>query len=121
MRVSVDPRDVVMSCVRAINREDFKAAKQYIAHDLSFVGVLGSRQGADAYFKDMENMRLKYDVKKVFADGYDVCLFYDLAIANVNVFGSAWYQVVDGKIQSLKVVFDPRPILEAQAKKTKSA
>jgi hypothetical protein len=105
-------REVVLSCVKAINEEDFKLAKQFVSDDLSFIGVLGSRQGADAYFSDMERMRLKYDVKKVFADGEDVCLFYDLAISGTTIFVSAWYRVEDGKIRSLKVVFDPRPILE---------
>ena len=54
-------------------------------------------------------------------DGSDVGLFYDLAISGVNIFVVAWYQVSNGKIQSLKVVFDPRPVLEAQAKQTKMA
>ena len=116
-----DAKQVVMSCVNAINREDFKTARQYASDDMSFVGVLGSRQGAEAYFKDMERMRLKYDVKKVFADANDVCLFYDLAIAGVTIFGCGWYQVADGKIQSLKVIFDPRPILEAQSRSAKTA
>lgn len=43
-----DPKEVVMSCVGAINKEDFKKARQYVAEDLSFVGVLGSRQGAES-------------------------------------------------------------------------
>jgi hypothetical protein len=75
-----------MSCVNAINREDLKTARQYVADDMSFVGVLGSRQGADSYFTDMERMRLKYDVNKVFVDGNDVCLFYDLNMSGTTIF-----------------------------------
>jgi hypothetical protein len=110
-----DAKEVVMSCVNAINREDFKTARQYVAEGMSFVGVLGSRQGADSYFIDMERMRLKYDVKKVFVDENDVCLFYDLTISGTTIFGCAWYQVQRGKIHSLKVIFDPRPVLAARA------
>jgi uncharacterized protein (DUF2147 family) len=55
----------------------------------------------------MERMRLKYDVKRVFVDGNDVCLFYDLKMSGTTILVSAWYQVQDGKIHSLKVVFDP--------------
>lgn len=79
------------------------------------------RQGGDVYIKDMERMRLKYDVKKVFVDGNDGCLFYDLPISVANIFGCAWYQVANGKIQTLRLVFDPRPILEAQEKQAKTA
>jgi len=108
-------REVVLACVEAINQEEFALARQYVSDDLSFIGTLGSRQGADAYFNDMERMRLKYDVKKVFADGQDVCLFYDLAMAGTTIFVCAWYQVEDAKIRSLKVNFDPRPILQSKS------
>jgi SnoaL-like protein len=112
MSTNRNAREVVLSCVKAINDEDFNLARQFVSNDLSFVGALGSRQGAEAYFSDMERMRLKYDVKKVFADEQDVCLFYDLSISGKTIFVSAWYRVEDGKICSLKVVFDPRPLLE---------
>jgi hypothetical protein len=116
METEKNAKEVVMSCVKALNEENFELAKQYVSHNISFVGVMGSRQGAQAYFDDMERMRLKYDVKKAFVDGRDVCLLYDLTISDVTVFGSAWYQVEGGKIQSLRVVFDPRLILEARSK-----
>ena len=83
---------------------------------MKFVGVLGSRDGAEVYFRDMERMRLKYNVNKVFVDGDDVCLFYDITMANVTVFCAGWYQLSGGKIRSFRVVFDPRPVLEAAEK-----
>lgn len=115
MALQTDPKEVVLSCVNAINREDFAAARRYVSEDMSFTGVLGSRQGRDAYFKDMEKMRLKYEVKRVFVDESDVCLFYDLAVSGTTVFVCAWYQVRGGKISSLNVVFDPRPLLAGKA------
>jgi ketosteroid isomerase-like protein len=106
-------KDVALSFVAAINEEDFAAARSLADDDLSFVGVLGSRQGADAYFNDMTKMRLKYDVKKAFADGDDVCLLYDLTISDLTIFGCGWYRVEGGKVKSLQVIFDPRRLLEA--------
>ena len=110
--MSADAKEVVLECINAINAEDFARARQFASPNMSFEGVLGTRDGADAYFNDMEKMRLKYDVKKVFVDGGDVCLFYDLTIAGKNVFCVGWYRVEAGKIQHLRVVFDPRPLLE---------
>ena len=112
---------VVMACVEAINKEDFQTARRYVSDDMSFVGVLGSRQGASAYFNDMERLRLKYEVQKVFVDGQDVCLLYDLNISDKIVFGCGWYQVEEGKIRSLRVVFDPRPIIEGANKSRTSS
>lgn len=57
---------------------------------MTFEGTLASRQQADAIFADLERMRLKYDVKKVFADGNDVCVFYDVTLSGVRVFTGGW-------------------------------
>lgn len=109
--------DVVLACVRAINDEDLATARKYVSDDFSFVGVLGARNGADAYFKDMEKMKLKYHIRKSFLNGDDVCLLYDLDMGGSTIFGCGWYHLKNGKITSLKVVFDPRPVLEAANKK----
>lgn len=111
-----NPKEIVLGFVDALNRADFHAARECVADDLNFVGALGSREGADVYFRDMERMRLRYDVKKAFADGGDVCLFYDVTMSNVTVFCAGWYRLLRGKIQSFRVVFDPRPVLEAAQK-----
>lgn len=105
-------KEVVLAFIDALNKEDFTAAGNYLTDDMTFKGVLGSRDGAHAYMKDMQQMKLKYDVKKVIAEDNDVCLFYDLAMSGTNIFGCGWYHVKDGKINSLNVLFDPRPILE---------
>jgi limonene-1,2-epoxide hydrolase len=113
-------KEIVTSCIKALNEEDFKTARKYVTDNFSFVGVLGSRDGADAYFNDMEKMKLKYDIKKVFVNENDVCLLYDLTMSGVTLFGCGWYHVEGDKINSLKVVFDPRPILELSDKNKKS-
>lgn len=105
-------KEVVLACIDAINQLDFQLARTYVSPDMQFEGVLGSRDGSEAYFLDMEKMQLKYDVKKVFVDANDVCLLYELDISGKTLFGCGWYHVEDGKIKSLKVVFDPRPLLE---------
>ena len=117
----MDAKELVLDFVDAINREDFTAARRFAANDLSFVGVLGTLTGVDAYFQDMERIRLKFDVKKVFVEGDDVCLLYDVTMTDVSVYGCGWYQLKDGKIVSLRVVFDPRPVLEAAAKRKKTS
>jgi len=110
--VASSAREIVLSCVQAINEQDFKIARTYVSDDMQFIGVMGSRDGAQAYFDDMEKMKLKYNVRKVFADEQDVCLFYDLLISGKTIFGCGWYHVEEEKITSLKVLFDPRPLLE---------
>ena len=106
------PREAVLYLIKALNTEDFQKAKEFVADNFSFVGVLGSRDGAGAYFNDMEKMKLKYDIKNVFAEKNDVCIIYDLVIDGKTIFGCGLYHVEEGKVTSLRVVFDPRPLLK---------
>lgn len=114
---SVTAKDVVLSFIKALNMEDFVAARICVHDDLTFEGVLGTRKGADSYFNDMEKMRLKYNIKKVFQDGNDVCLLYDINMSGTEVFTCGWYQLETNKIKSLKVVFDPRPLLQQSVRR----
>lgn len=106
-------REIVLECVKALQNQDFKRARELVDNDFSFDGVLGSVHGADSYFHQMEKLRFKYNVKKVFADESDVCLLSDISMDGKSVFTCSWYKVDGGKIRSLRVVFDPRPVLEA--------
>ncbi|QHV95910.1 nuclear transport factor 2 family protein [Spirosoma endbachense] len=111
-------KEVVSAFITALNNENFDEAHNWISDDLTFVGVLGTRQGGDTYIEDMKKMRLKYTIQKVFVDEQDVCLWYEIDMSGVKVLSSGWYQVENGKITQFKVLFDPRPVLEAAAKKS---
>src|SRR5690349_1521766 len=104
-------KDIVLSFLKALNENDFKTARRFVQDDLLFEGVLGSRDGAEAYFNDMERMKLKYEVKKVFVDREDVCVLYDIDMSGEKIFTCGWYKIKENKIASLRVVFDPRPVL----------
>ena len=107
-------KTTVLAFIDAMNKEDFDKARQYVTDDISFMGVLGTRHGAGPYFEDMKKMKFKYDIKKAFADGNDVCLLYDIDMGKATIFSCGWYQLTGGKISTFKVVFDPRPVLEAK-------
>jgi len=112
--VDSDTKDIVLSFIKALNDERFEDARTFANDDMTFNGVLGSRNGAEEYFGDMKKMKMKYRIKKAFADEDDVCLLYDFTMGDVTTFGCGWYHLEDGKISSLRVVFDPRPALHAK-------
>jgi len=109
---SIDSKQVVLGFIDAMNQFDYGKARSLVTEDMSFVGVLGTRNGADAYFSDMQKMRFQYNVIRAFADGDDVCLIYDINMGAKTIFCFGWYQLKNNKIKSLRVVFDPRPLLE---------
>ena len=79
---------------------------------MKFEGVLGTRDGAEVYITDMRRMKFKYDIKKAFVDEDDVCILYDISMSGPVIFSCGWYHVVGAKINYIRVVFDPRPLLE---------
>ncbi|RZJ30420.1 MAG: nuclear transport factor 2 family protein, partial [Flavobacterium sp.] len=62
---------IVSSFLKALNEEDFDKARTYLSDDLKFRGVLRTRDGGDDYIADMRKMKFKYEVLKIFHDGYD--------------------------------------------------
>ncbi|HSD05858.1 nuclear transport factor 2 family protein [Flavobacterium sp.] len=110
--METNSKEIVLSFIKAINEEDFKTAKTLVSDDMKFEGVLASRNGATAYFDDMEKMKMKYDIQKIIAEGDDVSMLSDVTSNGATLFTSSWYQLKSGKINFLKVVFDPRPVLE---------
>ena len=104
-------KEVVLAFLDAMNNEDYKTVRHYLSDDMVFNGVLGHREGADIYVEDMRKMKFKYRILKAFADGDDVCVLYDINMSGQTIFTAGWYKVRDNKIKSLRVVFDPRPIV----------
>ncbi len=104
--------NVVQTFLNALNNEDFKTARECLNDDMKFEGVLGSRDGADAYMKDMQHMKFKYEIKKQLAGDTDVSVLYDINMQGIIILTAGWYHLKNGKIQTIKVVFDPRPALE---------
>jgi len=110
--IASNAKEVVLTFINALNVEDFETARNCLSEDMVFDGVLGHRNGADTYIGDMKKMKFKYKIKKTFEDDNDVCLLYDIDMGGKNtIFTCGWYQLEYNKIKSLKVVFDPRPVL----------
>jgi len=106
---STQPKEVVISYIRALDHQRYEEAFVFLHESVRIRGPAGETFGKPLDFVEMlRKYRGRYDVKKVFVDGDDVCVLYDLATAGPTVFMSSWYRVEDGKITSIQTVFDPR-------------
>jgi ketosteroid isomerase-like protein len=124
MDSKTNAKELVISYLKALNDQDFKTARSHLKDDMTFLAPIASHNSADAYIEGNGQLRSKYgiekvlyEVKKVFVDGDDVCVFFDFTIGSATLFASGWFHVASGKISSIRVVFDPRPIVELSAKK----
>jgi ketosteroid isomerase-like protein len=101
--------------------KDFERARSLLHDDVSFEGPIDSFNDADSYIASLRQLSgivTGAEKQKVFVDGNDVCVIYDLKTAPVPSSRTCeWYRVRDGKVASVSVVFDARPfaaMFEAQ-------
>jgi hypothetical protein len=109
-------RNTVTNLLEAINREDFTAARTFLHDDMRYIGVFGSLEGADDSLAEVQQRLIKFGIKEVIAEGNEVAVFYDLSTAGVTLFAAARFQIREGKVALIHVIFDPRPVLDKMAK-----
>ena len=115
-------REVVMGFQTAMGKGDMKAARGYLADNLSFIGPFESFQSPDPYLQALGRlapMIERIDMKRAFFDGDEAALFYDLVTKGPA--GTApcaeWYTVNGNKITHIRVLFDARPFAPMFEKK----
>ncbi|MCI4318316.1 MAG: hypothetical protein L3J96_07235 [Thermoplasmata archaeon] len=107
-------KDVVMGFQAAMGRNDWAGARTHLADRLEFVGPFESFSNADEYLGALQKLHHivdRVDLHKLFVDGDDVGLFYDLVTHTPagTAFIAEWHHVTDGTIDRVRVVFDARP------------
>jgi len=113
----MNPKEIVLAYIEALDRHDWPTAGKHLAANIHIKGPAGEAfRNVDEFLSMMEKQAGKYDIKKIFVDGNDVCLLYDFSTKTVSTFFSSWYQVKDGKIVSIQTVFDPRVFSAPQTK-----
>lgn len=107
-------RETVENYQAALGKGDFAAARKLLQDDMTFQGPIDTFHQADDYLESIKRLASiiqRIDLKRVFADGDDVCVLYDM-VTNTpagTAFIAEWYQVKNGQIADLRVVFDARP------------
>ncbi len=107
---------------QAIGSGDFTTARRLLHDNLSFHGPIDTFDSPEPYLdslKKLHHIVQRVDVKKVFADGDDVCVLYDM-VTNTpagTAFIAEWFHVKGEKIAAIRVVFDARPFAAMFAKK----
>ena len=115
-------KDIVLGYQRALGKNDWEAARGFLRDDMKFKGPLAFQDRPEGLLEDLKKLHpiIKgVEMKKVFVDGNDVCLLYDM-VTNTpagTAFISEWYHVQEGKIASIRVVFDARPFAAMWEKK----
>jgi hypothetical protein len=113
--------DVLRTFMEAMAKGDFAAARKCLHADLSFQGPIDTFHQADSYIEAVKKLHAiveRVDMKKMFVDGDDVCLLYDMVTRTPvgTAFIAEWHRVKGDKIAAIRVVFDARPFAAMFAK-----
>lgn len=106
-----DPRHIALSYIEACGTGNFSAVAPLLSPHITFVGPGNTLTGAEPYLAVLRRLGPIWrgsDVKKVFADGPDVCVIYDFvtdtAAGSVPIV--EWLRVEGGLITSIRLFFD---------------
>jgi len=109
-----DARSVVDDYMKHLRSKDLAEQRKLLKDDLSFEGPFDKFNRADDYHQALSRLAPMVDdieVKKIFIDGNDACVIYDM-ITRTPV-GTApiveWHTVEGDKISAIRVFFDARP------------
>jgi hypothetical protein len=110
----MNSKEVVMGYKDALGSGDWKAARNFLKDDMKFKGPIAEYDKPEPLIEDLKRLHdivKSVDMKKVFVDGDDVCLLYDLVTDTPagTAFICEWYHLNGSKVASLTVVFDARP------------
>jgi hypothetical protein len=118
-RSGSDAGAVAETYIEAWKAHDWDRLSSVLADEVTFVGPLASIQGAPHCVDGLRRMaQIMTDivVHKRFVDGPDVLSWFDL---HTNVADPAptanWSHVEDGRITSIRVTFDARPLAPPDA------
>jgi YHS domain-containing protein len=107
--------EIVERYFTALYAGDRQTARLYLADNVSFRGPAASFSGADTYLKATEHaVRAvrRVDKRKVFVDGPDVCIFFDMYIDHPveSIAIADWYHLEGDKITSIRSILDTAPL-----------
>jgi hypothetical protein len=108
--------DVAATYLEAWRAGDFSTLRAILADDATFDGPLGQARSADECVAGLQRMsKIMTDivVRKTWVDGNDVVTWFDLHTAGTEPLPTVnWRHVENGKITSIRVTFDPRPLTQ---------
>lgn len=107
-------REIVERYMNDYYSGNAQGARAFLAKGLRCGGPGAHFESADAFIRGSAHAATAlrgHEIKKVFVDGHDVCVFFD-ALVNHQVERMAmvsWYRVDEGRIVSIHTLFDTGP------------
>jgi len=109
-----DPKSLALAYMDAISNKELNKVEALLAPDLKFVGPSMARSTASdfiAALKRLAAIHVRNEVKRLFADGDEVCIIYDFvtdtpagALPTIE-----WLHFERGRIRAINLYYDRVP------------
>jgi limonene-1,2-epoxide hydrolase len=108
------PLEVAQAFKAALGKGDAATARKLMHDDMTFQGPLETFDRPEPYLAALQKLAPiveRIEVQKVFADGEDVCMLYEMVTRSPagTAFIAEWLKVKAGRIAAIRTVFDARP------------
>ncbi|PZS29182.1 MAG: nuclear transport factor 2 family protein [Pseudonocardiales bacterium] len=117
--MSQDSGEIAATYFRSWLAKDFTTLRSLLADDVTFRGPLGTADDAETCIRGLQGMRQMITdivIHKMFVDGPDALTWFDVCTSVAPPAATAnWSHVEDGKINRIRVTFDPREIVAGSA------
>ncbi|PZS34272.1 MAG: nuclear transport factor 2 family protein [Pseudonocardiales bacterium] len=109
-----DPRTLTGTYFTAWKAKDFDTLRSILADDVTFAGPLAQLNNAEDCVKGLQGMSeiiTDIVIQHTFIDGDDVLTWFDLHTSIAPPTPTAnWSHIDNGKITTVRVAFDARPL-----------
>jgi len=127
--MNIDRKKLALEYLDAVSKQQYDKVAELLAPDLHFRGPATTRTSAQDFvgaLKRLGAIHVRTDVKRVFADGDEVCVIYDFvtdttagALPTIE-----WLRFDGGRIRAIDLYYDQlpwQPVLAAMAERARAS
>ena len=106
-------KEIIDRYFTALQRKDFATIRTLVHDDVTFKGALGTTNTAEDYINGLRQITANTTLERraLFAEGENVCQIYEMILPTATIPIAQWFTLREGRIATLQVFFDPRPML----------
>jgi hypothetical protein len=114
--MTTDSKNIATSYFKLWHDRNFAKFRSLLSDNVTFIGVLGIANGINECMdgiQGLSNIMTNIVIQQMWADGSDVITWYELHTTKTTIPIEVvnWMRIEDGKINKIRVTFDPRPLL----------
>lgn len=109
MSLENNPKEIVLNYIKNLDEFRYNEAGKFLTEKVQIIGPAGeSFTSTNEFLKMLQSFKAKYDIMKVFVDGEDVCLLYDMKMSEITAYTASWYHLKNNKIAKIRTIFDSK-------------